>query len=260
MAQLQSAAESLRRGLAGLGQARSAVERAASHTTAATTAATDPRPGQAATAYRAALSRADEAHALINASMAALGEYLEHIGAQAASPPSSSARPRHGTPDPGGEQTSARGASTEPEPIGPQAPVPAYVQRIADDFQHVRPPSTQTVGYLSGTPLHDGRIISGADGPARDAPGLNPDYPVSRWETALKHVESHAAALLRHDDAPTEAVLVVSKEPCGGPRGCQVVLPRILPSGTTLHVYLAEPDRPVRWYDSYPGNGRGLAR
>lgn len=155
------------------------------------------------------------------------------------------------------------GAPEEPEPVGPDAGMPSFVQRIADTFRHARPPSTQTVGYLvdrHGRPLHDERLISGSDGPARGAPGLNPDYPASGWESALTHVEGHAAALLRRPEAPTDAVLVVSKEPCPPPRGCRVVLPPILPEGTTLHVYLAEPGKQPRWYDSYPGNGRGLAR
>lgn len=151
----------------------------------------------------------------------------------------------------------------QPPPVGVTEPVPDYVRHVGREFRHVQPPSRQVVGYLVdrfGHPLHGDRLLSGSDGPARGAPGLNHDYPVAGWEAALTHVEGHAAALLRRPGAPTEAVLVLSKVPCPAPRGCQVALPKILPVGTTLHVYVLGSAGPPTWHGSYTGDGRGVAR
>ncbi|MGA8112620.1 MAG: DddA-like double-stranded DNA deaminase toxin [Actinocatenispora sp.] len=260
--ELRAAVAGLRRSLAEVARARLELEQAASQIAAATLSTSDPRPGAAVNSYRSAVKSADELNALVQAGIEAVtayADFLEGSGAAGTTTSPGGTSP----PDPPANFVLPSSMGDDPEPVGPDSPIPSFVRRTADEFQHVRPPSTQTAGYLvdrSGSPLHDGRIISGADGPARGAPGLNPDFPVTRWETALKHVESHAAAILRRTQAPTEAVLVVSKEPCGGPRGCQVVLPRILPEDTTLHVYLAEPGAQPRWYGTYPGNGRGLAR
>jgi hypothetical protein len=63
---------------------------------------------------------------------------------------------------------------------------------------------------------------------------------------------------MREPDGPKDVVLVVSKQPCGPPRGCDVILRRILPAGSRLTVYVAEKGKPVRYFDSYEGTGRGV--
>jgi hypothetical protein len=145
---------------------------------------------------------------------------------------------------------------------GPDEDVPRFVQRIADDFHHVGSGSRQVVAYLvdrDGRPLHDGRLLSGADGPGRGRPGLNRTHAMYRWGVVAEHVEGHAAALLRRSGAPAEAVLVVSRRPCRERQGCHWALPYIIHSGQKLHVYLAEPGRRPQYVHTYAGNGKAVA-
>ena len=157
----------------------------------------------------------------------------------------------------------AGGGDTSRTPAASQ--VPDFVERIAATMPYPTV-GEQTVGMITdpaGRALRDDRIISGSDGPGwapagQPSPGLRPDYPPSRWESAKRHVEGHTAALMRQPDGPRDVVLVVSKEPCGPPWGCDVILARILPSGSRLSVYVAERGQPARFYKTYDGTGRGV--
>lgn len=53
-------------------------------------------------------------------------------------------------------------------------------------------------------------------------------------------------------------ILIVSRDPCPGALGCDAMLRSLIPTGATLHVYVAEPDKPVRFFDSHTGNGKGV--
>lgn len=142
--------------------------------------------------------------------------------------------------------------------------MPEFVERIAASMPYPQV-GGQTVGMITdpeGRPLNTERILSGV-GPAtappgQPSPGLRPDYPPAQWEAALRHVEGHVAALMRAPSGPQNVVLVVSKAPCPPPRGCQVILPRILPAESHLTVYVAERGKPPRYFDTYDGNGRGV--
>jgi hypothetical protein len=49
------------------------------------------------------------------------------------------------------------------------------------------------------------------------------------------HVEGHVAALMRHGELK-QAELFINRVPCGGVRGCDALLPRMLPEGSELTV------------------------
>lgn len=153
------------------------------------------------------------------------------------------------------------------EPVGRDAPIPAYVAAIA---RALRVPSGSKVGGVlvnrAGVALHapDKPLVNGKRGGVVDnAASLRGDDPVVPWrhlDSALTHVEGHAAALLRQPDAPTEAVLVLTRQPCADrPFGCHRILPSLLPEGTVLHVYVTH-GHTVDYFDSYRGTGRGVKR
>ncbi|WP_353850391.1 DddA-like double-stranded DNA deaminase toxin [Solwaraspora sp. WMMA2065] len=154
---------------------------------------------------------------------------------------------------------SPEASSLAGEPSSPSAAVLA----AASEVRAVLPRGSKTAGVLlsSDGQDHGGLIWSGDDGPGRGAPGLRRDSPL-RWHqmaAATQHVEGHVAAMLRRPGAPTEATLVVSVQPCGGPKGCNRRLAEMLPVGTTLRVYVAGADNRTTWWADYRGNGRGVA-
>jgi nucleic acid/nucleotide deaminase of polymorphic system toxin len=78
-------------------------------------------------------------------------------------------------------------------------------------------------------------------------------------DAARTHVEGHAAALMRQPDAPGEAVLVITREPCDDVSwGCRNVLPDLLPQTRSMHVYVVGDDGEPSWFDSYSGTGKGV--
>lgn len=72
---------------------------------------------------------------------------------------------------------------------------------------------------------------------AKPRPGMNGNI--------LSHVEAHAAATMRLDGI-TEGTLYINNPPCPGPRGCDKMLPRMLPPDSKLTVY--GPDEYVKIY------------
>jgi hypothetical protein len=75
----------------------------------------------------------------------------------------------------------------------------------------------------------------------------------------VEHVEGHVAAVMRGPDGPREVWLVVTRAPCEYvPFGCDRILGDILPAGSRLHVYVAQPDGPPRPWKTYTGNGRAV--
>jgi hypothetical protein len=49
------------------------------------------------------------------------------------------------------------------------------------------------------------------------------------------HVEAHAAAVMRQQGLK-DATFYINRIPCSGVRGCDAVLPRMLPEGARLHL------------------------
>ena len=85
-------------------------------------------------------------------------------------------------------------------------------------------------------------------------------HPTLRnWVSPLGHVESHAAARMRHGEVPGDAVLVINNRPCPGVRGCDRLLPALLPEGARLTVYVTDGKR--AWFHrTYDGTGEGTRR
>jgi Double-stranded DNA deaminase toxin A len=85
----------------------------------------------------------------------------------------------------------------------------------------------------------------------------------SEWFPAREfhdHAEAHAAAILRHPGAPQEANLVLNNTPCrsrGIYKGCNDMLPGMLPANKRLHVYLTDGEH-TWWYATYDGTGEGV--
>jgi RHS repeat-associated protein len=84
--------------------------------------------------------------------------------------------------------------------------------------------------------LGDVPLESGYGGPTAAIPKAT--YPGFN-NLIRSHVEAHAAAIMRMLDMGEgdEAALEINRIPCDGINGCQVNLPRMLPPGSTLHIY-----------------------
>jgi len=110
---------------------------------------------------------------------------------------------------------------------------------------------------LTLTVGEDNRIRSGRVLAARE--GLRPEwFPTREFHD---HAEAHAAAMLRQPDSPQEASLVLNNTPCrsrGIYKGCNDMLPGMLPANKRLHVYLTDGER-TWYYDTYHGTGEGVA-
>jgi RHS repeat-associated protein len=76
-------------------------------------------------------------------------------------------------------------------------------------------------------------LESGYDGPALDLskprPGMNGNI--------VSHVEAHAAAIMRSEGLD-DATLYINRMPCGGANGCMLNVSRMVPSGSTLNIYV----------------------
>ncbi len=140
-------------------------------------------------------------------------------------------------------------------------------------LRHPQEDTNQTFGIAmdrNGEPIWrdgtgDPNVMSGTEGPGKGGPGLRKDDPAFRWDlmtTATQHVEGHTAAVLRKPAAAKEVTLVVTQEPCDPwPFGCDRILGAIMPVGSKLDVFVVDsPDAAPRYWDTYYGDGEGVAR
>ena len=92
-------------------------------------------------------------------------------------------------------------------------------------------------GKTSGTLVRpDGSeipLVSGWSGPASAMPKGTPGMNL----ITKAHVEAHAAAVMRTERL-SEATLWINRAPCAGPTGCATLLPRMVPTGSTLTVHI----------------------
>jgi len=88
-------------------------------------------------------------------------------------------------------------------------------------------------------------LKSGYQGPSADIPRGTPGFNGN----IKAHVEGHAAAVMRQQKIE-HADLFINQRPCGGVRGCDALLPRMLPKGGTLVVH--GPDGFVKTYHGLP--------
>jgi hypothetical protein len=124
------------------------------------------------------------------------------------------------------------------------------------------PPRQGNVGKTTGLVLDmTGRRAPGAPIVSGRDPSLIEDLVLSARERLVdplkSHVEAYVARALRQGDLPREVVLVLNNTPCFGPNGCHQWLPRILPAGTRVHVYVVD-GRPLRLHQTYDGHGRRI--
>ncbi|MEO3926066.1 DddA-like double-stranded DNA deaminase toxin [Micromonosporaceae bacterium B7E4] len=132
-------------------------------------------------------------------------------------------------------------------------------------------PHDKTEGVLlsGGEVVHDGEFAAEADGRLRSrqiragnrpAAGVGLKPPVGQ-ATVMDHVEAHAAAVMRRPSSPKEASLVINQAPCDDPVKplvCEKVLPKILPPGARLTVFLTD-GRRIWQHKVYTGTGEGIA-
>lgn len=107
------------------------------------------------------------------------------------------------------------------------------VQRLKAVLPVFAGPGSKTHGTFVTSPGTEKPLVSGEEPVTKAiASGLG----LRRVATAETHVEAHAAAQMRRYTI-LRAALVINNDVCGGPLGCRVILPRLLPPGSALTVY-----------------------
>ncbi len=91
----------------------------------------------------------------------------------------------------------------------------------------------KTSGVLVRSNGSQVELQSGMDGPALDLPKPRPGMNGN----IVGHVEAHAAAIMRSEGLQ-DATLWINRMPCGGGNGCMLNISRMLPSGSTLNIYV----------------------
>lgn len=89
----------------------------------------------------------------------------------------------------------------------------------------------KTAGTLVGPGGAENALISGWHPPAALMPKGTPGMNI----VTKSHVEAHAAAIMRNEGL-ANATLWINRAPCGGATGCRNLLPRMVPSGSTLTI------------------------
>ncbi len=123
------------------------------------------------------------------------------------------------------------------------ASVKGLATSLASKFgSRIRPPSTvvppygqlgkKTYGTLVRPDGSEVALVSGHHPPASllgSTPGMN--------IVTKAHVEAHAAAIMRLDGL-SEATLWINRAPCPGVRGCEYLLPRMVPNGAVMTIHV----------------------
>lgn len=216
----------------------------------------------------AALAQAVTALRAAAAPLAALAPRLEYFAAHLA--PAGDAAPAlpSGTASDASTTTGQPQALTSEDEDDPYAPVtepiPDFIANGAPTLRAMLPRGKKTVGQVfteDGTAWGP-EIWSGISGPGENAPGVRTDSRDPKYHELapiLHHVEGHTAALMRRLNAPRRVTLLVSRDPCGGEYGCDTMIPRVLPKGSQITVYVALENGTVRrWKNRFTGNGEGL--
>lgn len=168
----------------------------------------------------------------------------------------------------------------EPEPPSPaSAPrlwpaedttghdIPEHIQRIAAELPEwtVGQRAAAQVLGPDGRPLLDSRDPAGDGGKTwhsgriRDA-GRGLRYPWRVSSSPRDHVEGHIAWRIRTDNTlhGQQITVTINKPPCNvTPVDCVPMLPGLLPSGTTVRIYVKQGDT-VQWFGDCQGTGEGI--
>lgn len=145
----------------------------------------------------------------------------------------------------------ASGSRSVPPGSNPP-PAPPLVRRLAERlpvWDEDEP--TRAWAYTD----EDGAAIefrSGRDRTSRT--GLKPEF-ANRW--VMDHAEAKLAASVRESVKDRHVTMVINKEPCQGPKGCDQTLPAIIPAGSSITIYLRD-ERGVAFYRHYQGTGEGI--
>ncbi|MEV4704502.1 DddA-like double-stranded DNA deaminase toxin [Actinoplanes sp. NPDC049316] len=239
-AQIRAALAALAEARAGIASAGRTLSHAQDRLRAVAVSAERPEIHASASALAGAATAASEASDTIAAAIERYQGYGSQLGFHLGEGPADGSRPSSDS----GEADGRNGS--RPPPAGPR------LQELAERLPP-RQPRDPTEGFLvapggASHPVSSGRRPANLEGLKRRF------RPVS-----VDHAEGQAAALLRRSWIK-EASLVINNEPCQGPYGCDVSLPKMMPPGKVLHVYVRYGGGDLRPYRTYRGTGEGIER
>lgn len=206
-------------------------------------------------AMTAAIDGLDDVRATLAAGASAIREYvLEITGGLGPSPVTgrpATATGRSRRPDAPRPADPAAGSATAVPTAGLAQAVARVARRLPARTQRGSP----TRGFVldeAGNTLDEDPVVSGTDRSLLDDLALV--GPERRASSQLTDVESKVAARIRRGQLPARVVLVLNNTPCAGPLGCQRMLPKVLPNGARVSVYVAD-GTCTELYGIYDGNG-----
>ena len=140
------------------------------------------------------------------------------------------------------------------DPTRPTPDIPALARNLGEQLPawRKRQPA-RAFAYTSedSTPIE---FTSGNEPSA--AAGLTEEYR-NRW-VVTDHIEGKLGARMRQQDGPRDVTLIINKDPCPGPMGCDSTMPGVIPEGSTVTIYVRAADG-VRHFGTYRGTGEGIA-
>jgi hypothetical protein len=254
IAELRALLEQIHEAQNGIQTARDQVETALGVIREATQDSSNDLVTEGTVQWRLAVEKLDEARAVLAGGDAAMEQYIfgPLLGGSGGggTPPG---RPPAPAPSPGPDPEDRSKRQRDPGGGTPPA-VPPLVRQLG-----VRLPEggkgRQTVIFA----VNDDESMaiefsSGRDDSTKE--GLKPAY---QRLIIMDHAEAKLAAAIRSSEGGARHVTaVINNEPCPGPAGCDAVLPGLIPSGTTVSLYV-KTDEGTLFYGEYQGNGKAIA-
>lgn len=193
--------------------------------------------------------RLQEAAQLLHGATTALVDYAGSIGIRLSMSPTS--QPGTAPPLSPPHRDTAPATSTKPDERSRS--IPKWIAEASHRLPNRKPKDpTSGIAFIDGeqNPMRSGRDPSAAA-------DLKPGYRMIA--TTTDHLEAKLAARMRRQQTK-EASLITNNAPCDyEPYGCDAILPRLLPAGSRLTVFVREDDGQVRLWRTYTGNGRAIA-
>jgi hypothetical protein len=253
IAELRALLEQIHEAQNGIQTARDQVETALGVIREATQDSSNDLVTEGTVQWRLAVEKLDEARAVLAGGDAAMEQYIfgPLLGSGGGGTPPGKATgsgPVSGTRSRRPIETAARPGRRH------ASRVPPLVRQLGDRLPEGGKGRQTVIFAVNDDESTAIEFSSGRDASTKE--GLKPAY---QRLIIMDHAEAKLAAAIRSSEGGARHVTaVINNEPCPGPAGCDAVLPGLIPSGTTVSLYV-KTDEGTLFYGEYQGNGKAIA-